>query len=708
MMQPYKSLPIALSLALAVSCVGTTPTSDVPPPDLSLITVFYPMELNVHARGSANAIPLGPDGARPNCLYVAAHPSNRSGSNVNINSDGSFAFSVPASSADVLELAAFFVDRGESCEDSPNRFDRGTPVYLEVPTPPSRLYSPEFTCCYASAGDPRGGICVRPQTDEGSVCEETAGKCFSPGGGQACGPPDAALFMLPDYICQTRADCAHFAFQTIDLSDSLFSLSRPRADGLIKVIGFGPGEISVPAGGPTGLPPKTLVRVENRTQPSINRPAFPVRRFIVTDDSGHFELEIPGRGDDEFVIRVFGLDGSRSPEQAVYVPDAEFEHGEITGIYPYRTLYPGAPPAGAEAGKVAIRIALFGSDGRGLCPDSETSDSEPGPSLCFSANTPKDGFKGGLDFKAITELSTTIGNVADETRVLIPSTPSLPDLPYVKFVDGDISAPAQTVVLIVDNSSEAIEKDPGAFRFRAAETLINSLRSRDRMSIWVVEKEDGSDACGIRGGQRVVPKGMRCLIPPTGSKLELNTALNSAEFPPGGSELPGGAPKPLEAVYEAVLDLNARNITNGKVFLISLENQPGTESEIISTFEKILTIAEPDPELNRVGYPVIVLTNGERDPNNEGWRYMQDTAAFTFGEIQHVREARTMLEVAGRMIGSIAGAFVLLYDLELPIEIAADEGKIADLTVRGSILIDGISKPLAPFDAQLPFGDRPN
>lgn len=708
-------LSICVSTGLLASCVGTTPASDTPPPDLNLVTVYYPMELNVHARGGPNAIPLGPEGRRPNCLYVVAHPSNRSGTAVPVNTDGSFTFSVAASSADVLELAAYYAERGEDCDTTPGRLDRGAAVYLEVPAPPSRLYSPEFTCCYAAADDPRGGICVRPQTDEGSECKETPGECFSPGGGAACGPPDAALFMLPDYVCRTRADCAHFAFQTLSLSEQLFTVSRPRTDGLIVISGHAEGDVSITDDGPRGLPPKTLVRVENRTQPSANAPTFPVRRFVVTDEAGRFEVKLPGRGDDELVIRLFGLDGNRSPEQAIYVPDAEFEHGEITGVYPYRTLYPGAPPPGGQPGKVAVRFSLFGADGRGLCPDSETSDDEPGPALCFSANTPADGFKGGLDFKAIQELNATIGNVADATQVLRPATPDPVALPYVKFVDGDILAPPQTVALIVDGSDVAKEKDPGFFRFRAAETLINSLRSRDRMSLWVVEKEDGTDPCGLQllgGASATLPKGVRCLIPPTNSKAELLAALNAAEFPPGATpeddKLPGGNSKPLEAIYQAVSDLNRRSITHGRVFMIALDNDPSPEAELIDLFVKIADIAHPDLALNRPGYPVVILSQGEFDPAFDGFRYLVDTAVFSLGDFQHVQNSRSMLEVAGRMIGSIAGAFVLLYDLELPEQIAQDEGKIANLTITGSILIDGIRKPLAPFQAQLPFGDRPN
>lgn len=714
-MQKLSLAPLGLSLGLAASCVGTTPPSDTPPPDLNLVTVYYPMELNVHARGAPNAIPLGAGGERPNCLYIAAHPSNRSGTVAPVSSDGSFTFRIAASSADVLELAAFYAERGEDCASTPGRLDRGAAVFLEVPAPPGRLFAPEFTCCYATADDPRGGICVRPQTDEGAQCKETPGECYSPGGGAQCGGPPEDLFVVRElYGCQTREDCAHFAFQTLSLSEALFTVSRPRADGLVTVTGHGEGDVSVPDGSPRGLPPRTLIRVENRTQPSLTRPSVPVRNFVVTDEAGRFEIEIQGRGDDELVFRLFDKEGNRSPEQAVYVPDAVFEHGEITGVYPYRTLYPGAPPAGAEAGKVAIRFSLFGADGRGLCPDSQSTESEPGPSLCFSANTPRDGFKGGLDFGAVRNLSATIGNVADPTRVLTPSRPTEPNgsLPFVKFVDGDITAPAQTIALIVDNSDAAKEKDPGFYRFRAAETLVNSLRSRDRMSVWIIEKEDGSDPCDLRRLQRPVLQGVRCALPPTSSKAEIRAALRDAEFPPGSvvgeDYLPGGASKPMEALLEAAADMNARALTNGRMVLITFDNPPNPVDQFFDLREDLFNIAAPDPELNRPGYPIVILSNGEFDPGSTIFEEFVSTADFTLGAFQHVRDPRAMLEVAGRMIGYIAGAFVLLYDLELPGELVNDVGKIADITISGSIEIEGIVKELAPFQAQLPFGDRPN
>lgn len=706
--------PLGVSVCLAVSCVGTTPASDTPPPDLNLITVFYPMELKVYARGAANAIPPGADGVRPNCLYIAAHPSNRAGTVVPVNGDGSFRFEVSASSADVLELAAYYAGRGESCEVTAGRLDRGAAVYLEVPAPPGRLYAPEFTCCYATANDPRGGLCVRPQTDEGSQCKELPGECYSPGGGAQCGGPPADLFVLGDlYKCERREDCARFSFQTLSLSDSVISISKPRPDGLVTVTGHGEGDVTVPEGTPRGLPPRTLIRVENRTQPTTGRPTRPVRQFVVTDDQGRFQIDVRGRGDDEFVFRLFALDGSRSPEQAVYVPDADFEHGEISGVYPYRTIYPGLPPPGAEAGKIAIRFSLFGADGRGLCPDSATSENEPGPALCFSANTPEDGFKGGLDFGAV-ELIASVGNVADPTQVLAPSRPNA-SLPYVKFVDGDITAPAQTVALIVDNSDVAIERDPAAFRFRAAATLINSLRSRDRLSLWVIEKESEGDPCGLRalrGPGQPLPTGMRCVLPPTDSKAALLAALTEVEFPPGATpedpKLPGGASKPMESIFQAVLDLNGRSVTNGRVVLLTLDNPPNPPSEFFEIQNDILALSEPNLELNRPGYPVVILSYAEFDPTRETFAHFVSTADFTGGVYQHVDSARAMLEVAGRMVGSIAGAFVLLYDLQLPAELANDQGKIADITLSGSILIEGIRRPLAPFQAQIPFGDRPN
>jgi transposase len=95
------------------------------------------------------------------------------------------------------------------------------------------------------------------------------------------------LFLIDGYTCQKHLDCGHLSFQTIDLSADLFSVSRPRAAAPIQVIGLGVAEENQPAASGRGLPPRSLVRVENRGQPSASPPLKPIRKYEITDERGH-------------------------------------------------------------------------------------------------------------------------------------------------------------------------------------------------------------------------------------------------------------------------------------------------------------------------------------------------------------------------------------------------------------------------------------
>ncbi|MBI4818201.1 MAG: hypothetical protein HY791_18200 [Deltaproteobacteria bacterium] len=425
-----KNRAALLMLLVTAGCVGDTPGGSMGPPDPSRIVVFYQLDGLVRGRGSPGAL-----GSEAKYVYVAAHPSETV-TVPEVSEDGSFFFSISASSRDLLEVAGARDLQGS---------ERGTSIFVSIP--PTPLPEVDYICCI-SEGASRGNC---QPADAERICS-ASGAIINP--------------------CTSDRECAQFSGNSISLAEGAITISPPDEDGR-SIIG---------ASGK--LPPFALVSIENRGQSGVGGVLPRFRTGAITSDDGSFSVRAFARADDEFVFQVHDYEGYRSLRHAVYVPDADLIGLDVVGVFPY------APLGEGRLGRVAVRYAPAGRDGLGICPDSDE-----GPALCFSGGKVGDGkVDGGLDFDMIRINQFKIGDsVVDDLR---PAETSPLTFPANKFTDGDVLGGPQTMMLVIELSLEAFVKGraigqtagPGAdflAMMSAARYFVSSLRARDQLGLVV-------------------------------------------------------------------------------------------------------------------------------------------------------------------------------------------------------------------------------
>lgn len=305
------------------SCVGDTPPSDLPAPDLSKISVFYPVDGLVRGRGLPGAV------ADPKATHVriASHPT-KGEVIVPVDADGAFEFSVIAISDDLLEISASLDETGK---------DRGAPVYIVVP--PTPLPPPQYVCCGVT--EQRMGTC---QTEEAAKAE------------MACPDPATGISQ-----CRNDRDCGVESGELLQLDVDRIQVTPPNADGRITVAGT--------------VQPNALVTLENLGKQAVGGYVPTQRRLVrISDEVGNFTFEsVVARGDDELILQVRDLLGFRTPTASILVPDSLVAGLDVIGAFAYAPLTPN------ETGPVAVLVAPFGVDGRTICPDSNED-----PVLCLS------------------------------------------------------------------------------------------------------------------------------------------------------------------------------------------------------------------------------------------------------------------------------------------------------------------------------------
>lgn len=593
----------ALTLLVSSACIGDTPASKLSPPDPSRIVVFYEFDGLVRGRGSPGAI-----GSTAEYVYIAAHPSGTI-TVPEVDDDGGFTFAIAATSHDVLEFAAAADVNGD---------ERGTSVFLEIPRSP--LPAADFICC-VTPGQMRGN-CQPAEAER--ICSES---------GQIVNP------------CFRDRDCAHLSGHTISLTHDAISISQPDVQGKVEVVGA-PGK----------LPAFALVRLENRGQAGVGGVPTGFRSGVITDATGAFALEIFARGDDEIVFQVHALDGFRSLQHAVYVPDAELASLDVVGVFPMEGL------AEEAVGKIGVRFAPGGIDGRGICPDSSES-----PALCFSGGQVGAGaIAGGIDYSMIDIRAFQIGTDANgdggqSVMAVRASTTSV--LPVSKFTDGDPLGGPQTLMLVLDNSDAAnmLDEGPPRMRFSAARNFVNSLRGRDQLGIVQYGRDDPT-----------------VVIAPTSDKEALRAKVDELE---SASQSPIGNEDRLmfDGVIAAAQQLNEDLRLQRGAIMVLTSSEP-TDAE--GKFVEALTFVTPDPDTLAVGYPTFIasvgLANSLKLPD------VLDLAQFSLGIHVDSPSPRGMLQSASEMTGRISGAYILVYDVPIP----AGVGKtpfvklIADLTLQ--------------------------
>jgi hypothetical protein len=397
------------SLLLFAAC--SQPAADSASIDAGLVTVFFPVdESRVHAKAFAGAT------SAP-FVYAAGHPRRSAPIPIQAAApDGSFEIDLIAEEGDLIELA------GARDEDAA---ERGTPVFLRVPSPANPTVG-RFYCCTAA-----------------NTCQSE----FEASEGVPCKELQSGLTR-----CDEDADCFHLANEVLPIDVARIQVSPPDENGKISLEGT--------------VIPRSLVQVENRALSALGEGMVRWKRTTIADLEGRFRLvDLPGRGDDELVVQLRDLANLRSPPAQLIVPDPMLSTVDVVSVEGWEPIVDGAP------GVVALRIAPGGVDGRGICPDSGEA-----PSTCFT---------GGLFHSMITSIDMRLSRSGGGPSLGPRPAPIDAMRPHVVGAQGDVRDGPRDFVIVIDMSEGAAMVDAveQPRRFAAAAELVRRLRDRDRVGL---------------------------------------------------------------------------------------------------------------------------------------------------------------------------------------------------------------------------------
>ncbi|MCC7381610.1 MAG: VWA domain-containing protein [Deltaproteobacteria bacterium] len=600
---------LGLLLLTAAGCIPDTVVNGVAAPDPNKITVFFPLDGLVQGRGDPGAVV----DTTVKELYIASHPTGTN-TRVPVRPNGSFSFALAASSNDVLEMAAVLDEKG---------LVRGAPAFIKVPV--KRAEGDDFFCCRRG---PSEGKCM-------SDTEEDLGWCADRNRSLPIAAP----------ACADDSYCAPYSGQVIPISEGTFVISPPNENGQITI-----------ESQPGLLPPNRLVRVENRGLGAVGGTPLNFRKAAVTDEGGVVSMTFSAKGDDELVFRVYEQNGFfRSREHSQFVPDSLLAGLDITGVFPFKPLRPGTE------GTVAVRLAPFGIDRRGICADSADD-----PALCFSGGRAAQGsFNGGLDYTSIDLVSFAFEGTPGPKPQPTPRDDDT--LPNTKFTDGDVLSGPQLVALIIDNSQNAEAEDGEDLRFQAAQTFVSSLRARDRMMIVTL---------GTANGFRIENEIFDSVAQdPTGLRLIVDRI--TGEPSSGSAEI-------FRALTVTAQKLRSfGEVKRARVALITTAppaGDPTSDAEFVTAFDALV----PDDPLGlaeNFATHVVSLPQG----NDKLASYLESLAVFSGGGYTTVGTAEGFLGATADAAGLISGAFVLLYNVAIPCGV----GKAAKVDITASVKLPG-------------------
>lgn len=611
-------MPIIVAGATWVGCVGDTPPNAVAAPDIGRLTVFFPID-----EGLVNGrYGPGPKPASFEYVFIRPHPSRNVYTVTRLQPDGSFTFRVAAAGDDILEIAF-----AEGPDDAAKR---GAPTFIQVP--PRTATAQSFFCC-RNAGAASGR------------CQETSE------------PMCRGMSVFP--TCTDDSECAFLSGDSIGIRPTDFSVTQPDAEGEVTITSNNPAYAL------------HLVRFENRGQRAVGGPDPRTRDYVIADEQGRASAKMTARGDDEIVVRVFNIDGyTKSREHALYVPDADFAGVDVVGVFPFEGLQ------ADRDGTIGVRFAPYGVDQRGICAPSN----EPGPVLCFSGGHEAPGtgrntnFNGGLDYDQVTQIRLTLDGQY-EARITAPSLEERA-MRNTKFTDGDILAPPQAVVLIIDHSAESNRRDGRRARFRAAENFLLSARGRDQIAV-IATGDHADGAVGAAEPDFALRSNLA-------NRADALRALLTVE----GREVGGG-----NDIYGAVaaagnlLALNARD-REGSIVIISSSNPINDPA----TFDAALVAITGD-DGGRDRFPVYTVALPICDdrsammasctPLPSERRQYESLSGFTAGRFFEIATSDDFLTSVATVTGVISGAFVLQYEVRIPSQVRGKTANVRlDVTLR--------------------------
>lgn len=578
-------------------CSNAASIPDFGPPDLEQIIVFYPVGGLVRGRGLAGA---APDGASH--IFIKSHP-NGSETIRTLDLNGEFEFTILARGGNVLEISGA-TDRSGSV--------RGEPAFLKVPT--GTFSNRDFVCCFEGAQSQ--GTC--------QTTDERDAQLQRTDGGFDC--PDPLTGRAP---CTSDVECGFEEGEWLEIDFDRLTVTKPNAEGFISVAGT--------------VTPRTLVSLQNRGLSGIGQPQEQITLGQVAGNRGEFTFpSLRARGDDELILQVLDLNGIRSPAVSLRVEDADLAGFDITGAFAYRPLTDG------ETGIVAVLVAPFGIDGRGLCPDNDET-----PQTCFS---------GGLTHDMVSLENLRVDGLGAADGVTwAPSEPSL-DLPSNRGRDGDVRAGPLDVVLVVDVSAAAdsanLLQNPEAQL--AVSGFIGGLRERDR--IGVVTFGGDVTRLGVDDSPSANPNssGLFQGGPSRGDVVDrLQSAMN----------LPGSGSSILFSGIREAAEMLRGSANAGRIVVLTAAEHAGSVDESALAFFEALDAIDAS---NRAGGPEtrvdiigITLTRTEK------FQDIQSMTAFTAGEFFDLAAIQSgqinQLElILSDIRSTLSGSFMLLYDIMIP------------------------------------------
>lgn len=664
----------ALLLALLSACTAATPENEFRAPVADLITVFFPIyDGTVYGRGLPGAMP---DSALP-LVRIDSALSNTT-EIAQVRADGSFDFDLLAAADDTLEI------RGIS--DTSKTALVGPSTFYKVPR--TRFNAEEFTCC------------IRAQATDG-YCESETDREDRLLNNRDC--PEA--FSGISQPCTTDNDCGVLETERVLIDRARITVTPPNESGQVEVS----GTVSINA----------LVTLENRQLNGVGIRSRVVRTARISSDDGTFRFpNVTAQGDDELVLQVHLLSGYKSAPTSFKVPDAEMIGVDVLGA----EAWEGASVLrNGYRGTIALYIAPYGKDNRGICPDSTG-----GPATCYT---------GGLTHDMVEFITEgeepTIDDVAATPRVTTP-VPSQPGLEYNRGWDGDVRAPSQDLVVVLDMSGAAAAADMTGSRFNQVRTLIQELRGRDRVGV-VLFGGDRANGYGgsvswddptAGGNAKEAVIGLRWLGVPEAevgrSGLGLRAkderqilldelmALNDMHAVDNGADLADG-------LRSAVDMLKQGNSVNGRIAVIAATRQDSQDAKRDPTLgiydndhiDELIGLTQAIPRLGQAGVPITLIDINPAEPAND--RIAGEVVAFsgspgsgTTTEV-NIENLESALEELQR---KIAGSFILLYDMCVPKKV----GKRGALEFRLRVRLpfeDPSTGPRQVTFVSPPLGEKP-
>jgi hypothetical protein len=471
---------------------------------------------------------------------------------------------------------------------------RGASLYVEVPASP--LPAEDFVCCRAR------GTCQKLADAEA---------------GRACPDPLTGATQ-----CSIDEECGVDELEYLPIDLQRIQVGRPNELGRVDVSGI--------------VTANALVLLENRGLNGIGVPGQRFRSAQISSDVGAFSFQgLTARGDDELVLRVQDLNGYRTPAVSLLVPDAELAGLDILGAFAWEPLTNG------QRGPVAVHLSPFGVDGKGICPDTDEA-----PEVCFS---------GGLTYAMVNVVKAQM-RVGQETPELNPSpAPITPERPHNRGAEGDVRSAAQDLVVVIDISKEAQDKDGKGLapprRFEAAARFVEGLRQRDRVAVVSYAGNATRELVADPGRD----SGLRTLEQ-RGELAAAVRGLSGREFPTGSNLFAG--------IREAAAALRLARSRNGRIVVLAGAAPGGMASDAVAEWSTALDAVQEDLSkgLPRITVDVVGLDIPSDAPN---FGLIDDITRFTDGRY-YTSSAFGIEQTLTDVRSFLSGSFILLYDMDIP------------------------------------------